>query len=60
MIPLAFLFSDKTVQRGHFFFCGEHTDVPPGMALLGNLLSHQDASKLLHCQSLSEHNPQQQ
>lgn len=56
MIPSALLFSDKTVQRGHrfFFFQGEQTDVPPGMALVGDLLSHQDATKLLHCQYLSE------
>lgn len=37
-----------------FFFQGEQTDVPPGMALVGDLLSHQDATKLLHCQYLSE------
>lgn len=59
MIPSTFLFSDRTVQQGHFFFfffCGEHTDVPPGMALLGDLLSHHYASELLHCHPLFEHN----
>lgn len=54
--PFCFL---TRLQQSHFFSVVNVTAGSPGMALLDDLVSHPDASKLLHYRSLSERNPQQ-